>query len=151
MKIISKNKKAFHDYHILDKFEAGVVLEGSEVKSIREGRVNLKDSFIKSVKDELFLFNAHISFGATTHSFYRPNERRDRKLLLHRKEINKIMDKVAKAGMTVVPLKLYFSNKNIVKIEIALAKGKDKHDKREALKEKDQKRDMQMALKSHFK
>ena len=149
MKIIAKNKKAFFDYEILERMEAGIVLEGSEVKSIREGRVNLKDSFVKIVREELFLFNAHISFGATTNSFYRPDERRDRKLLLHKKQITKFISKVNKSAMTIVALKLYLNKKNLVKIEIALAKGKTNYDKRDSLKKKDMARDLQRTLKNY--
>lgn len=149
MKIVAKNKKAFFDYEILEKYEAGVVLSGSEVKSIRAGRVNLKDSFIKIVKSEAFLFNAHISHLQTTHAFFKPNERRERKLLLHRKEIDKLLGKISIEGLTLVPLVLYFNKRNRVKIEIALAKGKNLHDKRETLKRKILDREAQMALKNY--
>lgn len=149
MKIVAKNKKAFFDYEILEKYEAGVVLSGSEVKSIRTGRVNLKDSFIKIVKGEAFLFHAHISHLQTTHAFFKPNERRERKLLLHRKEIDKLLGKISQEGLTLVPLMLYFNKRNKVKIEIALAKGKNLHDKRETLKRKILDREAQMALKNH--
>lgn len=149
MKIIAKNKKAFFDYEILEKYEAGVVLSGSEVKSIRAGRVNLKDSFIKIVKAEAFLFHAHISHLQTTHAFFKPNERRERKLLLHRKEIDKLLGKISIEGLTLVPLVLYFNKRNKVKIEIALAKGKNLHDKRETLKRKILDREAQMALKNY--
>lgn len=149
MKIIAKNKKAFFDYEILEKYEAGVVLSGSEVKSIRAGRVNLKDSFIKIVKGEAFLFHAHISHLQTTHAFFKPNERRERKLLLHRKEIDKLLGKISQEGLTLVPLVLYFNKRNKVKIEIALAKGKNLHDKRETLKRKILDREAQMALKNY--
>lgn len=149
MKIVAKNKKAFFDYEILEKYEAGVVLSGSEVKSIRAGRVNLKDSFIKIVKAEAFLFNAHISHLQTTHAFFKPNERRERKLLLHRKEIDKLLGKISIEGLTLVPLVLYFNKRNRVKIEIALAKGKNLHDKRETLKRKILDREAQMALKNY--
>lgn len=149
MKIVAKNKKAFFDYEILEKYEAGVVLSGSEVKSIRAERVNLKDSFIKIVKSEAFLFNAHISHLQTTHAFFKPNERRERKLLLHRKEIDKLLGKISIEGLTLVPLVLYFNKRNRVKIEIALAKGKNLHDKRETLKRKILDREAQMALKNY--
>lgn len=149
MKIVAKNKKAFFDYEILEKYEAGVVLSGSEVKSIRAGRVNLKDSFIKIVKGEAFLFHAHISHLQTTHAFFKPNERRERKLLLHRKEIDKLLGKITQEGLTLVPLMLYFNKRNKVKIEIALAKGKNLHDKRETLKRKILDREAQMALKNY--
>ncbi|HIY44291.1 MAG TPA: SsrA-binding protein SmpB [Candidatus Helicobacter avistercoris] len=149
MNIIAKNKKAFFDYEILEKYEAGVVLSGAEVKSIRAGRANLKDSFIKIVKGEAFLFHAHISHLQTTHAFFKPNERRERKLLLHRKEIDKLLGKITQEGLTLVPLMLYFNKRNKVKIEIALAKGKNLHDKRETLKRKILDREAQMALKNY--
>lgn len=149
MKIVAKNKKAFFDYEILEKYEAGVVLSGSEVKSIRAGRVNLKDSFIKIIKGEAFLFHAHISHLQTTHAFFKPNERRERKLLLHKKEIDKLLGKITQEGLTLVPLMLYFNKRNKVKIEIALAKGKNLHDKRETLKRKILDREAQMALKNY--
>ncbi len=146
--LVFKNKKAFHDYIILDTYEAGVVLEGSEVKAIREGRVNLKDSFIRVIKNEIFILNMHITHMNTTHTIYRPEERRSRKLLLHRKEIDKMYSKVTKDGITLVPLKLYFNSKNIIKIQIATAQGKKLHDKREDLKQKTMQRETQIALKN---
>lgn len=146
---IAKNKKAYHDYEILEKFEAGLVLQGSEVKAIRAGRVNLKDSFVRFVQGEAFLFNAHIGLLATTHHYYGHEERGSRKLLLHKKEIDKMVGSVDKDGLTVVPLQLYFNRKNIVKIQIAIAKGKKLHDKRQDLKEKDMKRDIERALKDY--
>lgn len=146
---VFKNKKAFHDYIIIDTMEAGIVLEGSEVKAIREGRVNLKDSFIRIVKNELFVFNMHISHLSTAHTTYRPNERRDRKLLLHRREIEKLYAKVTKDGITIVPIKLYFNSKNMLKMQIATGKGKKLHDKREDLKQKSLKRETEQALKNY--
>ncbi len=145
---VFKNKKAFHDYEILDTLEAGIVLEGSEVKAVREGRVNLKDSFVRIIKNEIFVLNMHITHLSTAHAIYRPNERRDRKLLLHRKEIDKLFSKVTKDGITLVPIKLYFNSKNILKMQIATARGKKLHDKREDLKQKSIKRDIQQALKN---
>lgn len=145
---VFKNKKAFHDYIILDTYEAGIVLEGSEVKAAREGRVNLKDSHVRIIKGEVFLLNMHISHLSTAHSTYRPNERRDRKLLLNKKEIEKLFTKVTKDGVTIVALKLYFNSKNMIKAQIATAQGKKLHDKREDLKRKSQERDMKIALKS---
>jgi len=147
--LVFKNKKAFHDFTILDTYEAGIVLEGSEVKAIREGRVNLKDSFVRIIKNELFLLNTHISHLSTAHTTYRPDERRDRKLLFHRKDINKLAAKVSKDGITIVALKLYFNSKNMVKVQIATAQGKKLHDKREDLKKKTMQRETQIALKSY--
>ncbi|MGB5792894.1 SsrA-binding protein SmpB [Poseidonibacter sp.] len=146
--LVFKNKKAFHDFTILDTYEAGIVLEGSEVKALRDGRANLKDSFIKVIKGEVFLFNMHISHLSTAHATYRPDERRERKLLLHNKEIEKLHSKVMKDGITIVALKMYFNAKNMVKVQIASALGKKLHDKREDLKKKTQERDMKIALKS---
>ncbi len=146
---IAKNKKAYHDYFIEEKFEAGLVLSGSEVKGIRAHRVNLKDSFIRFVRDEAFLFNAHIGRLDTTHHYYGHEERGSRKLLLHKKQLEKMQKAVDRDGYTVVPLQLYFNARNIAKIQIAIAKGKLLHDKRNDLKEKDQKRDMARAMKEY--
>ncbi len=147
--LVFKNKKAFHDYFILDTYEAGVQLKGSEVKAIREGRVNLKDSFVRIIKGELFLLNMHISHLSTAHTTFRPDERRDRKLLMHKKEIAKLFEKVTKDGITIVPLKLYFNSKNLVKVQIATAQGKKLYDKREDLKAKTMQRETQQALKNY--
>lgn len=147
MKSIAKNKKAYFDYFIQEKFEAGIVLKGSEVKALRDGRVNLKDSFIRFVKSEAFIFNMHIGRLETTHHFYAHEERGSRKLLLHKKEIEKMIKAVERDGYTVVPLEIYFNDKNIVKVEIAIVKGKQLHDKREDLKQKDMKRDIERAIK----
>ncbi len=146
---IAKNKKAYFDYFLEEKFEAGLVLKGSEIKAIRAGRVNLKDSFIRFVQGEAFLFNAHIGRLETTHHFYAHEERGSRKLLLHKKQIAKMIKAVERDGYTVVPLQLYFNDRNIVKIQIAIAKGKQLHDKRNDLKEKDMKRDMERSMKDY--
>ncbi|NOQ31206.1 MAG: SsrA-binding protein SmpB [Helicobacteraceae bacterium] len=146
---VSKNKKAYFDYTLGEKFEAGLVLKGSEIKAIRSGRVNLKDSFIKIVKNEAFLFNAHIGLLATTNHYYRHEERGTRKLLLHKKQIVKLQSAVDRDGMTVVPLSMFFNSRNLIKIQIAIAKGKQLHDKRESLKEKSLKRDMARELKNY--
>lgn len=146
---IAKNKKAYHDYFIEEKFEAGLVLTGSEVKGIRAHRVNLKDSFIKFVKGEPTLFNAHIGRLETTNRFYGHEERGSRKLLLHKKQIEKMLKAVARDGFTIVPIQLYFNDRNLAKIQIGIAKGKQLHDKRQDLKEKDQKRDIARAMKDY--
>jgi len=146
---VARNKKAFHDYEILEKLEAGIVLQGSEVKAIRQSRVNLKDSFVKIIKGEAFLLNAHISHLSTANLNYAPNERAPRKLLLHMKQLRKWDAKVAKDGLTIVPLAIYFNAKNLAKVEIALARGKNEHDKRESLKEKDAQREAQTAIKNY--
>lgn len=147
MKIIATNKKATFDFFILEKFEAGIELKGSEVKAIRAGRVNLKDSFVKIVNGEAFLFQAHIATLSTTNLHYKPDEKRPRRLLLHRKEIDKLFGKSQVSGMSIVALKLYFNHRNKAKLEIALAKGKNLHDKRESLKEKIQRREIAQSLK----
>ncbi|NPA03238.1 MAG: SsrA-binding protein SmpB [Epsilonproteobacteria bacterium] len=149
MKIVARNKKAFHDFEILEKYEAGLVLEGSEVKAIRAGKVNLKDSFVKFVKGEPFVFGMHISHLDSSNPHFRPDEKRARKLLLHKKEINKLLGKTTEKGYTVVPLKLYFNDRNRAKLEIALAKGKTLHDKRQALKKKIMEREARAMLKDY--
>jgi SsrA-binding protein len=146
---IANNKKAYHDYFIEEKYEAGLVLKGSEVKGIRARRVNLKDSFIRFIKDEMFLFNAHIGRLETTHHYFSHEERGSRKLLLHKKEMIKLQKGVDRDGYTVVPLQLYFNSRNVAKLQIGLAKGKQLHDKRNDLKEKDQKRDIARAMKDY--
>ncbi len=133
--IISKNRKAFHEFHILDKYEAGIELTGSEVKSLREGKGNLKDAYVIIRKNEAYLVNAHIS--PYSHTGYQGHEpTRDRKLLLNRNEIRKLNQHTAEKGLTIVPLKMYFKG-SWIKVEIALAKGKKTYDKKEALKQKD--------------
>ena len=146
---IARNKKAYHDYFIEEKFEAGLVLSGSEVKGIRAKRVNLKDSFIRIDGGEAVLFNMHIGRLETTHHYYGHEERGSRKLLLHKKELAKMLKAVTRDGYTVVPLQLYFNARNIVKIQIAIAKGKQLHDKRADLKAKDMKRDIARTLKDY--
>jgi SsrA-binding protein len=146
---LSRNKKAYHDYFIEEKFEAGLVLKGSEVKGLRAKRVNLKDSFIRFVKNEPTLFNAHIGRLETTHHYFAHEERGARKLLLHKKEIAKLKKAVERDGYTIVPLEIYFNRRNLAKLKIAIAKGKQLHDKRHDLKERDQKRDIARALKDY--
>ena len=146
---LARNKKAYHDYEIIEKLEAGIVLTGSEVKALRAKRVNLKDSFIRIVKDEPTLFNMHIGRLETTHHYYGHEERAPRKLLLHKKEIEKLKKAVEREGYTIVPLSIYFNRKNIAKVQIAIAKGKKLHDKRADLKAKDQKRDIERSLKGY--
>ena len=145
--LVFKNRKAFHDFTIMDTLEAGIMLEGSEVKAIREGRINLKDSFVRIIKGEVFILNMHISHLSTTHTTYRPDERKDRKLLLHSKQIAKLFSKVTKDGITLIATKLYFNDKNMIKVEVATAQGKKLHDKREDMKAKTMQRDTQQILK----
>ena len=146
---VARNKKAFYDYEILDKYEAGLVLEGSEVKALRAGRVNLKDSYVRVIKGEPHLLNAHIAHLEHTNPHFKPDDRRARKLLLHKKEIDKLIGKTSKDGLTIVPLSIYFNHKNLAKVQIALARGKNLHDKRETLKAKDAKREAQRAMKEY--
>jgi SsrA-binding protein len=144
IKIITENKKAHHDYFIIDTYEAGIVLVGSEVKSLRNGSGNLKDAYVVFVGDELFLQKAHISvYQASSYNNHPPE--RLRKLLMNRNEIDKIYSAVSEKGMTCVPLKMYFS-KGRVKVQIAIVKGKNKGDKREAIKKRDVNREMRRAL-----
>ncbi len=142
--IIATNKKAYFDFHIEDKVEAGLVLKGCEVKSIRQRRVNLKESFARIIVNELWLFNCHIT-PYEQGSFSNELPTRDRKLLLHRQQIDKWIAKTQEKGFTIVPLKLYLS-KNKVKIQLGLAKAKKMHDKRHSIKEKSIQRDIQRAV-----
>ncbi|MFH1154802.1 MAG: SsrA-binding protein SmpB [Pseudomonadota bacterium] len=148
IKIVATNKKARHDYHISDEMEAGIVLVGTEVKSIREGRVNLKDSYAEIKNGEVFLRQMHIT--PYSYAYYGNHDPlRSRKLLLHNREIKRLIGKVKERGYTIVPLKLYFKNGKI-KVQIGLAKGKKLYDKRESLKEKDMGREMDRARKKDF-
>ena len=144
-KIISTNRKAFHDFHIFDKYEAGLVLCGTEIKSIRKGAINLKDSFIKIEKGEAWLYNCHIS-PYEQGNRYNHEAERTRKLLLNKKEILKMLGKIKKEGYSIVPLELFLQN-GWAKLEIALAKGKKLHDKRDNKKKKALKRDIQRVSK----
>lgn len=147
IKIITSNKKAFHDYHISETVEAGMVLSGTEVKSLRAGRCNLKDSYAKVIKDELWLIGLHISpyenAGYVTHD---PEARR--KLLLHRSEIRRLHRKVMEKGITLIPLKLYFK-KGWAKVELGLASGKRQYDKRQDIAQRDQQREMKRLQKKY--
>lgn len=151
MKEIVRNKKAFFDFEILENFEAGIILKGSEVKSLRLSRANLKDSFVRIIKGEIWLLNAHISYLSTTNSHYKPDEKAPRKLLMHKKQIDKIFGFVSRDGFTIVPISLYLNDKNIIKCRIAIAKGKNLHDKRETLRKKDADKEAKMAMKSAIK
>jgi SsrA-binding protein len=144
-KIIAENRKASHDYHLLETFEAGVVLLGTEVKSIREGRVNLRDSFARLEDGEVWVHNIHIS--PYSHRGYAAHDAlRRRKLLLHASEIRKLVGKVEEKGMTLVPVRMYFKNKR-VKIAVSLAKGKKDYDKRETIKRREADRETRAAIK----
>jgi SsrA-binding protein len=144
-KTIARNKKAFHNYHIEETIEAGLVLVGSEVKSIRAGSVSIKESYARIDKGEACLYNMHIS-PYEKGSAFNPEPKRNRKLLLKKKQIMKLLSKVREKGITLVPLRVYFKGK-YVKVELGLAKGKRQYDKRRAEAEKSAKRDMERALK----
>jgi SsrA-binding protein len=148
MKIVSNNKKAYHDYFILDTYEAGIELKGTEIKSVRKGSANLKDAFIKIKDNEAYIENMHIAPYEQGNRFNH-DPRRTRKLLLHKKEIKKLQKEVKENGLTIVPTKLYF-NTSKAKLEIALARGKKLYDKRQDLKAKDAKRDIEKALKNAY-
>ena len=146
MKIVATNKKAYHDYHIDSKLEAGMVLSGPEVKSLRAGKANLRDGYASIDKrGEVWLYNVHISqYTFATHN---PNEPlRARKLLLNRREIRKLTGKLQEKGLALIPLRIYFMNNGKAKIELGLARGKKAYDKRAALKEKQSNREMQRVL-----
>jgi SsrA-binding protein len=145
---IVDNKKAFFDYFIEEKFEAGVVLEGWEVKAIRAGRVQLKESYVIVRSGEVFLFGSHISPLPTASTHVHPDPVRTRKLLLNADEIKKLIGKVERAGYTLVPLNLHFQ-KGRIKCEIGLAKGKKQHDKRDTEKQRDWQREQQAIMKQH--
>lgn len=146
-KLIAQNKKARHEYQIIDTYEAGIVLQGSEVKSCRKGAVNLKDSYARIDGTEIFLVNAHISPYSNANRFNHEPLRR-RKLLLHRSEIKKLYGKMRERGQSFVPLKMYFNEKGKVKVLVALAKGKKLHDRREDIRRRDVKRETERDLKS---
>lgn len=148
-KVIAQNKKAYHDYFIEDTYEAGIVLQGTEIKSIRAGRVNLKDSYAKVEKGEVFLHNMHIS-PYEQGNRYNHDPLRTRKLLLHKKEIAKLLGITKEQGYSLVPLKIYFKN-GYAKVLIGLAKGKKNYDKREDLKQKEAKRDIERAFRERQK
>ena len=142
---IAENRKAFHDYHLIETFEAGIVLLGTEVKSIREGRVNLRDSYARVEDGEVFLYNVNIS--PYSHRGYADHEPlRRRKLLLHRDEIRKLIGKTVERGMTLVPVRLYFKGGR-VKVAVSLAKGKKEYDKRETIKRRETDRETRAAVK----
>ena len=144
-KNIAENRKAFHDFHILETYEAGVALLGTEVKSIREGNVNLRDSFARLESGEVWIYNVHIrAYSNRGYSDHEPT--RKRKLLLHRTEIRKLIGKTVEKGMTLVPVRMYLKNGR-VKIAISLAKGKKAHDKRETIKRRETDRETRAAVK----
>jgi SsrA-binding protein len=144
---IVENRKAFHDYFVEERFEAGLVLEGWEVKAIRAGRANLKEGYVIVRNGELFLIGAHVSPLSAASTHVKADPVRTRKLLLHGEEIRKLIGKVERAGYTLVPIDLHYT-KGRVKLAMGLAKGKKQHDKREAEKDRDWKREQQRLLRS---
>ena len=143
---IAENRKAYHDFHILDTYEAGIVLLGTEVKAIREGRVNLRDSFARLENGEVFLYNVNISpYSHRGYAHHEPLRRR--KLLLHREEIRKLTGKTVEKGMTLVPVRMYFKDGR-VKVAVSLAKGKKEYDKRETIKRREADRETRAAIKT---
>jgi SsrA-binding protein len=150
MKTIATNKKAFFNYEILESYEAGISLLGSEVKSIRQGRISLKDSYAEIKAGEVFLLNCHISPYEAASRFNHDPQRK-RKLLLHRHEIKRLTGKIKEKGLTLVPTKVVFNDKGKVKMEISLAKGKRAYQKREVIKERDRERELRAELKRNWR
>ena len=144
-KIITTNRAAYHDYHILETYEAGIALTGTEVKSARDGRVNLKDAYARVEEGEAWLLNAHISpYSHGNRENHEPT--RERRLLLHRREIERLRSRIEEKGLTIIPIRLYFKDR-FIKCELAVARGKKLYDKREAEARKDQERDARAAIK----
>ncbi len=148
MKILAQNKKAFHDYTVLDKIEAGIVLTGDEVKSAKASHVSLAGSFATVHQGELYLINAHIAPYEKAFQ-KKEDERRSRKLLLHKKEIDRLVGDISRKGITVVPLKIYSTKKGLIKVELGLCKSKKKAEKKRVLKERDIKRETERAIKKY--
>ncbi|WP_088227124.1 SsrA-binding protein SmpB [Desulfosporosinus sp. FKB] len=145
IKVVSENRKAFHDYFIEDRIEAGIILTGTEIKSIRNGRVNLKDSYAHLDNGEIWVYQMHISPYEQGNRFNH-DPLRPRKLLLHRSEINKLVGRIQQQGLTLIPTKIYLK-RGLAKVELGVAQGKKNYDKRQALAEKESKRDIERALK----
>ena len=148
IQIVAQNKKAYHEYLIEDKVEAGIVLKGSEVKSLRFSKASINESYANNIDNEIFILGANIPEYNKAKSF-KHYPKRQRKLLLHKKEINKLIGLIKRKGYTLIPLMLYFNQKNIAKISLGLAKGKKKHDKREAIKQRDWERDKARIFKNN--
>ena len=147
---IAQNKKAYFDYFIEDKYEAGIVLEGWEVKAIRDHRINIKEAYVVILRGEIFLIGCHITPLGMASTHVRPDAIRTRKLLLHNEEIAKLIGKVERAGYTLVPLDMHYKGGRI-KVEIGLGKGKKQHDKRDTIKERDWERDKARIMRAHNK
>ena len=148
MKVIARNKKASHDYFLLNTYEAGIVLRGTEIKSVRANKVNIGDAYCIIRNEEMFIVNMHIA-KYDQGNLFNHDETRSRKLLLHKKEIIKIFNKIGQEALTIIPLKVYME-KGLAKVEIALAKGKKNYDKRQSLKEKDANRNIQRNMKERY-
>jgi len=146
--VVARNKKARHDYFIIETYEAGIQLTGTEIKSVRSGKVNLKDGYARIIGSEVWLYNVHIS-PYERGTYYNHDPLRPRKLLLRSEEIKRLIGKIKEKGLTLVPLEMYLKDNKWAKIELALVKGKTKHDKRESIAERDAKRAMEKALKRH--
>ncbi len=145
-KVVASNRKAYHDYFIEEKFEAGIVLRGTEVKSLRQGRVNLQDSYAGVKEGEVFIHHCHIS-PYSHGNVMNHDPIRVRKLLLHRKEINKLLGKTQQKGLTLIPLRVYFSKRGQAKVELGLAKGKKQYDRRESIRAREAGREVERAIK----
>jgi SsrA-binding protein len=144
VKVLATNRKAGHNYFLLDKYEAGIALQGSEIKSVRSGQISIKEAYVRTDGNEAWLVNAHIApYDPASHLNHNP--KRDRKLLLHRKEIIRLWNEVSQKGVTIVPLRVYLKNGR-AKVEIAVAKGKRKGDKREKISQREIEREIQKAL-----
>lgn len=148
MKYLANNKKAFHEYHILEKFEAGMVLEGNEVKSIRQGKLSIQEAYVEIRQNEAWIVGMNVTPYEQA-GVFRSDPVRARKLLLHRREINQLYDAVKQQGVAIVPLSVYLSPRGHIKLEIGLAKGKKLYDKRESQKERDTKRYLDRYLKTN--
>ncbi len=148
MKLITENRQARHEYFIEESYQTGIVLEGSEVKSIRAGNVNLKDSFCLIANGEVFVKNMHVAVYDKSGAYNTRDSKRDRKLLLNRSEINRLVGKVAEKGYSLIPLEVYFEG-SLCKVKIGLCKGKHVYDKKQSLKERDIKRSMEREIKNY--
>lgn len=149
IKVVATNRRARHDYHILDRYEAGIVLKGTEVKSLRAGKASIADAYASFERGEAFVYNMFINPYEQGNRYNQP-ERRTRKLLMHRREIGKLVGQVSQKGFTLIPLQIYFKGAH-VKVELGLAKGKREYDKREDIKDRDSRREIDRAMKDHRK
>lgn len=148
IKVIAQNKKAYHEYYIEDKIEVGIVLKGTEVKALRCSKASIIESYADNIGDEIFLLGANINeYNKAKHFTHYP--RRQRKLLLHKKEIKKLIGLIKRKGYTLIPLSLYFNKRNIAKLSLGIAKGKKKHDKRETIKQRDWDKKKARLMKTH--